>query len=160
MKTITKFKSWIMGMTIAAMVVLAPTAVLPQEAGEDAAYDADKVVEEIVVTGTRREGQSPTQTLSPVDVFSGAELANQATFDMTESLAKISPSINNQRFPIADGTAFIRPVTLRNLSPEQTLVPVHGTARHRTSSGSGRRQLCHQRQRRAVYRRSGSSRGQ
>ncbi len=66
-------------------------------------------------------------------MFGGADLANQATFDMTESLAKISPSINTQRFPIADGTAFIRPVTLRNLSPDQTLVLVNGTRRHRSA---------------------------
>ena len=133
MKPITKFESCLMGMAIAAIVALAPSTALSQDADGDAAHDVDKVVEEIVVTGTRREGQSPTQTLSPVDVFSGAELANQATFDMTESLAKISPSINTQRFPIADGTAFIRPVTLRNLSPDQTLVLVNGTRRHRSA---------------------------
>ncbi|MFT7141085.1 MAG: iron complex outermembrane receptor protein [Candidatus Azotimanducaceae bacterium] len=89
-------------------------------------------LEEVVVTGTRKEGLSPTETLSPVDVFSGRSLSNQATFDMTDGLAKLSPSINTQRFPIADGTAFIRPVTLRNLSPDHTLVLVNGTRRHRS----------------------------
>lgn len=89
-------------------------------------------IEEVVTTGTRREGQSPTETLSPIDVLSGAALADQATFDMTDGLTKVAPSINTQRFPIADGTAFIRPVTLRNLSPDQTLVLVDGTRRHRS----------------------------
>ena len=51
---------------------------------------------------------------------------------MTDGLTKIAPSINTQRFPIADGTAFIRPVSLRNLSPDQTLVLVNGTRRHRS----------------------------
>lgn len=95
---------------------------------EDAASD----IEEVVVTGTRKEGLSPTETLSPVDVFSGGSVANQATFDLTDGITKLSPSINTQRFPIADGTAFIRPVTLRNLSPDQTLVLVNGTRRHRS----------------------------
>tara|TARA_R110002072_G_scaffold13418_7_gene56195 strand:- start:26215 stop:28782 length:2568 start_codon:yes stop_codon:yes gene_type:complete len=95
------------------------------------AADASEI-EEVVVTGTRKEGLSPTETLSPVDVFSGASLANQATFDMTDGITKLSPSINTQRFPIADGTSFIRPVTLRNLSPDQTLVLVNGTRRHRS----------------------------
>ncbi|MGH8167174.1 MAG: TonB-dependent receptor plug domain-containing protein, partial [Woeseiaceae bacterium] len=94
--------------------------------------DGAEDIEEIVITGTRREGQSPTETLSPIDVLTGDALANQATFDMTDGLPKIAPSINTQRFPIADGTSFIRPVTLRNLSPDHTLVLVNGTRRHRS----------------------------
>lgn len=90
-------------------------------------------LEEVVVTGTRREGVSPTETLSPIDVIGGELVGNQAAFDLTDSLSKLSPSINTQRFPIADGTAFIRPVTLRNLAPDQTLVLVNGTRRHRSA---------------------------
>jgi len=91
-----------------------------------------EVMEEIVVTGTRKEGLSPTETLSPVDVLGGASIEDQATFDLTDGLARLSPAINTQRYPIADGTSFIRPVTLRNLSPDQTLVLVNGTRRHRS----------------------------
>ncbi len=95
--------------------------------------DGSDVLAEIVTTGTRRQGQSPTETLSPIDVLAGSALANQATFDMTDGLTKVVPSINTQRFPIADGTAFIRPVSLRNLSPDQTLVLVNGKRRHRSA---------------------------
>ncbi|GAA6169692.1 TonB-dependent receptor plug domain-containing protein [Sessilibacter corallicola] len=90
-------------------------------------------LEEVVVTGTRKEGLSPTETLSPIDVLGGGDLQNQASFDLTDSLSKISPSLNTQRFPIADGTAFVRPVTLRNLSPDHTLVLVNGARRHRSA---------------------------
>jgi iron complex outermembrane receptor protein len=90
-------------------------------------------LEEIVVTGTRKEGLSPTETLSPVDVFSGAAVSDQPAFDVTSSLTRISPSLNTQRFPIADGTALIRPVTLRNLSPDHTLVLMNGVRRHRSA---------------------------
>lgn len=92
----------------------------------------DELIEEVITTGTRKEGQSPAETMSPIDVLAGTSLSNQATFDMTDGLTKVAPSFNTQRFPIADGTAFIRPVTLRNLSPDQTLVLVNGTRRHRS----------------------------
>jgi len=103
--------------------------------GSPAAFSQDsedELIEEVVTTGTRKEGLSPTETMSPVDVLAGTSLSNQATFDMTDGLTKVSPAINTQRFPIADGTAFIRPVSLRNLSPDQTLVLVNGTRRHRS----------------------------
>jgi iron complex outermembrane receptor protein len=116
-------KHWLLTMAATATALGAPAAALSQETE----------FEEIVVTGTRKGGQSPTETLSPVDMLSGELLSEQATFDLTEGLAKISPSLNTQRFPIADGTAFIRPVTLRNLAPDQTLVLMNGTRRHRSA---------------------------
>lgn len=91
------------------------------------------VLEETVTIGTRKEGMSPDETLSPIDVLGGDALEEQAAFNLTDSLTKITPSLNTQRFPIADGTAFVRPVTLRNLSPDQTLVTVNGTRRHRSA---------------------------
>ena len=93
----------------------------------------DQLIEEVVTIGTRKEGLSPEETLSPIDVMDGGELGQQASFNLTDSLTKVSPSLNTQRFPIADGTAFVRPVTLRNLSPDHTLVTVNGTRRHRSA---------------------------
>jgi iron complex outermembrane recepter protein len=116
-------KHWLVIMAATATALGAPTAVLSQETE----------FEEIVVTGTRKGGQSPTETLSPVDLLGGELLSDQAAFDLTDALPKISPSLNTQRFPIADGTAFIRPVTLRNLSPDHTLVLMNGTRRHRSA---------------------------
>jgi len=113
-----------------AAFAIAPVALI---LGLTGIAQAQEEIEEVVVTGTRREGVSPTETLSPVDVISGKTIAEQASFDMTESLSKLTPSLNTQRFPIADGTAFVRPVTLRNLAPDQTLVLVNGTRRHRSA---------------------------
>lgn len=95
--------------------------------------DEGASAEQVIVTGTRKEGLSPLETLSPIDLIGGDDLVEQAAFDLTDSLGKISPSINTQRFPIADGTAFVRPVTLRNLSPDHTLVLVNGARRHRSA---------------------------
>ena len=49
------------------------------------------------------------------------------------SWPSIAPSFNTQRFPIADGTAFVRPANLRNLPPDQTLVLINGKRRHRSA---------------------------
>ena len=94
---------------------------------------AQSELSEVVVTGTRREGVSPTESLSPVDVIDGTAISEQAAFDLTDSLTKISPSLNTQRYPIADGTSFVRPVSLRNLSPDHTLVLTNGARRHRSA---------------------------
>jgi iron complex outermembrane recepter protein len=122
MRTRPDSKAQLLHLTVASSLLMAPLAAISQES-----------LEEIVVTGTRKGGQSPTETLSPVDLLGGELLSDQATYDLTDALPKISPSLNTQRFPIADGTALIRPVTLRNLSPDQTLVLMNGTRRHRSA---------------------------
>lgn len=125
MKAIRVSKSsLLLGATAGA--VLAPCVALSAEPPEGA-------LAEIVVTGTRRVGQSPTETLSPIDLIGGDLIGQQATYDLTDSLTRVSPSLNTQRFPIADGTAMIRPVSLRNLSPDHTLVLMNGTRRHRSA---------------------------
>ncbi|TAL72587.1 MAG: TonB-dependent receptor [Rhodanobacter sp.] len=90
-------------------------------------------LQEVVVTGTHRAGLSPTQSVSPIDTFSGSQIANQPSADLTQSLTAAVPSLTTQRFPIADGTSFVRPVSLRNLSPDQTLVLVNGVRFHRSA---------------------------
>ena len=108
-------------------------AVLCLAATPEPAAAQEGVIEEVVVTGTRRAGLSPTETLSPVDMISGDRVGRQGAFDLTESLTKLSPALNTQRYPIADGTSLVRPVTLRNLSPDHTLVLIDGTRRHRSA---------------------------
>ena len=112
-----------------AIIALIPAIGAPSATAQNPAAG----LEEVVVTGTRFKGMAPTETLSPIDVISSESLTRQATFSLTESLTQIAPSLNTQRFPIADGTAFVRPVTLRNLSPDHTLVLVDGTRRHRSA---------------------------
>lgn len=95
--------------------------------------ESEGMLEEVTVTGTRKAGVEPLQTLSPVSVIGGLELERQGLSDLTDTLTKVTPALNTQRFPIADGTAFVRPVTLRNLAPDQTLVLLNGTRRHRSA---------------------------
>lgn len=105
----------------------------PDDSEPDEAESTSAALDRVVVTGTRKEGLAPTETLSPIDLLDSEFLKNQANFDLTENFTRIAPSFNTQRFPIADGTAFVRPVTLRNLSPDHTLVLIDGTRRHRSA---------------------------
>ena len=118
-----------------ALAILAACAAAPTFA-QDKTPNPDKKVAQlgaVVVTGTHKAGLSPTESISPIDVYSGAQLQEQAASDLTDSITKIMPALNTQRFPIADGTAFVRPVSLRNLAPDQTLVLVNGVRRHRSA---------------------------
>ena len=90
-------------------------------------------LQSVVVTGTFQAGLSPIESKSPIDVFSGEQITQQSSPDLTTSLTNVVPSLSTQRFPIADGSAFIRPVSLRNLSPDQTLVLVNGVRFHRSA---------------------------
>jgi len=123
--------------TALAVALLAAITAQAQDATtEKSEANKEKKVTElnaIVVTGTKKAGLSPTDSISPIDVYSGAQIENQAAADLTDTLTKIMPALNTQRFPIADGTAFVRPVSLRNLSPDQTLILVDGVRRHRSA---------------------------
>ena len=87
----------------------------------------------IVVTGTRETGRTPFETLAPVDVLSEEAVDSVVSDDVADVLARQLPSFNVQRLPAADGLAFVRPATLRGLSPDQTLVLVNGKRYHRSA---------------------------
>lgn len=122
--------------TILAVALSMALSAHAQDQGSAEKSEVNKEVTElnsVIVTGTHKAGLSPTESISPIDVYSGAQVENQASGDITDSLTKIMPALNTQRFPIADGTAFVRPVSLRDLSPDQTLVLVDGVRRHRSA---------------------------
>ncbi|HEY0314940.1 MAG TPA: TonB-dependent receptor [Sphingomonas sp.] len=91
---------------------------------------ADSGNAEIVVTGTRVAGRSRLDTASPVDVLSGASLRQQGTTELASALATVAPSIDFPRAAAVDGTDAIRPITLRGLSPDETLVLINGVRAH------------------------------
>ncbi len=89
--------------------------------------------EMIIVTGTRDARRTQFDTLAPIDVLSGKAIDNSVSNDLSDTLAQLLPSFNVQRLPAADGQAFVRPATLRGLSPDQTLVLVNGKRYHRSA---------------------------
>jgi len=95
---------------------------------------SDTAIEEVVIIGSRSaKSRSAADSPVPVDVISGEEfsaLGNGA--DITDNLKALVPSYTATP-ATGDGSAFIRPTSLRGMSPDQTLVLVNGKRRHRSS---------------------------
>ncbi|MGI9249815.1 MAG: TonB-dependent receptor plug domain-containing protein [Pseudohongiellaceae bacterium] len=101
-----------------------------------AAFAAEQTVadlEEIVVTGTRSRGRSVYDSGAPIDLIGGEDIRNQGTANMTELLRTLVPSFNVNTQPIGDASTVVRPVNLRGLPPDHTLVLVNGKRRHRAA---------------------------
>lgn len=102
-------------------------------AAQQPAASASPELGEIVVTGTRREGVDISESMRPVDVIAADALTEQSATNLNDVLRTSVVSMNVQRFVAQDGSAFIRPFTLRGLPPDQTLVLVNGKRRHRSA---------------------------
>ncbi len=118
-------------------VALAVAAVLatPQVtfAADAAEQNAEKELDQIIVTGTRRTERTVLESNVPVDVVTQEDLLSTGTADLQNKLQSVVPSYNVRRIPTADGNIFVRPATLRNLSPDHTLVLVNGKRFHRSA---------------------------
>ncbi|WP_294235835.1 TonB-dependent receptor [uncultured Sphingomonas sp.] len=122
----------------AQTVAPSPTQAQPQAQPDDQAAQAPATAagagDEIIVTGTRAEGRTRLDSVSPVDVLSGASLQRQGTTELAAALATIAPSIDFPRPSANDATDAIRPATLRGLSPDQTLVLINGIRGHTSAN--------------------------
>ncbi|WP_429000386.1 TonB-dependent receptor plug domain-containing protein [Stenotrophomonas rhizophila] len=94
---------------------------------------APATLDTMIVTGTRGSNRTQFDTLAPVDVFSKQEIQAIESSDLNDVLAQLVPSFVVQRMPMNDGLVFVRPATLRGLSPDQTLVLVNGRRFHRSA---------------------------
>lgn len=92
----------------------------------------DGILEEIIVTGTRRLDRTVTDSSIPIDVFRGEKLRNMGTGDMDDILRTLIPSYVVRRFPINDEASLVRPATLRRMPPDYTLILLNGKRRHRS----------------------------
>ncbi len=90
-------------------------------------------LQSVIVTGTRGSNRTQFDTMAPVDVFTREDIAAVESSDLNDVLAQLVPSYVVQRLPMADGQVFVRPATLRGLSPDQTLVLVNGRRFHRSA---------------------------
>lgn len=111
--------------TASAVALLTAAPAFAQTAEQSA-----ETVSDIVVTGTRAPNRSRLDTLAPVDVVTAQNLQKTGTTEFATALAQAIPSLTFQRPSANDGTDSVRPITLRGLSPDQTLVLVNGTRRH------------------------------
>jgi len=90
----------------------------------------DDAIEDVVITGTRVADRSVLDTAVPVDVIGAESLQNLGVTEVAQALSIALPSLNFPRPGLNDGTDTVRPVTLRGLAPDQTLVLVNGKRRH------------------------------
>ncbi|ROS00255.1 iron complex outermembrane receptor protein [Sinobacterium caligoides] len=94
----------------------------------------EHMVEEVVVLGSRsKKPRTAMDSAVPIDVFSAEELSSAGnTADIIDDLKALVPSFT--AIPATgDGSAFIRPTSLRGQAPDQTLVLVNGKRRHRSA---------------------------
>jgi len=85
---------------------------------------------EIIVTGTRSAGRAAIESSAPVDVVTSAAIEDTGYPDLSRALNFLQPSVNFARAATTASAANTRPITLRGLSPDQTLVLVNGKRRH------------------------------
>ena len=112
-----------------AALLFAPAA-MAQAEDEAAAEDAT-IDEVVVVVGTRAAPRSATDSPVPVDAIPAEALTSQGSGDMTNLLRATVPSYHVSTNPSRDAAALLRPVNLRGLAPDHTLVLVNNKRRHR-----------------------------
>lgn len=94
--------------------------------------EPDRTYDTVIVTGSRA-GSSSTESMSPIAVLDTADLLSPVSDDFSDVLTEILPSFFVQRRPLSDGTVFVRPYSLRNLSADHTLILVNGKRQHRSA---------------------------
>ncbi len=97
------------------------------------AWAQEEEPEEISVVGTRSLDRSSADLAVPVDVLEGSEFIEQGDTRMDSMLSRVAPSVNVSQQPISDAGTLVRPVNMRGLPPDSTLVLVNGKRRHRSS---------------------------
>ena len=87
----------------------------------------------LVVVGSRAKPRSVTDSSVPVDVIRTEDFTSQGSPDLANQLRTVVPSFNVSIQPISDAATIVRPVNLRNLAPDHTLILVNGKRRHRAA---------------------------
>lgn len=86
----------------------------------------------VVVTGTRTDTKA-SQSLTPVDVITGAQLRATGQSNLRDALVQLSPSISRETYA-GDAAVLTDALTLHGLSPDHVLVLVNGKRRHTTAN--------------------------
>lgn len=89
-------------------------------------------LDDVVVTGTRSKPRTTISSPVPIDNFSALTIDKTGNGDLTENIRNIIPSYSATPLT-GDGSAFVRPTSLRGLPPDETLVMVNSKRRHRSA---------------------------
>jgi len=117
---------------VPVMLGAASQAALAQEPAQTPS--ADDNIEKIQIVGSRSlKERSVVDSPVPVDIISADDInAVGGTADMTDNLKALIPSYTATP-ATGDGSAFVRPTSLRGTSSDQTLILVDGKRRHRSA---------------------------
>jgi iron complex outermembrane receptor protein len=89
--------------------------------------------DEIVITGTRRNDRTVTNSASPVDVIGSQELTQQPTANLLDTVKNIVPSFYVGQNTISDASTFVRAPSLRGLPADEVLVQINGKRFNRSA---------------------------
>ena len=119
--------------TAATLAIFLSDPALAQDssAAEDTA--ASTTDDAIVVIGTRRTDRTVTDSASPVDVISAAELQSQPAANMLDQVKNVVPSFFVGQNSISDASTFVRAPSLRGLPADQVLVMLNGKRFNRSA---------------------------
>ncbi|MGI9201462.1 MAG: TonB-dependent receptor plug domain-containing protein [Woeseiaceae bacterium] len=112
-----------------AVALVLPSVVIAQQSSDD------EVIEEVITVGSRNAAKPRTASDSPVpiDVIDAENFnALGSTADLTDNLKAMVPSYTATP-ATGDGSAFVRPTSLRGTAPDQMLVLINGKRRHRSA---------------------------
>ena len=122
------------GLSALLSVSLASEVWAQEEAQEDEEMLEGIVeVEELVVTGSRAQSRTVTDSPVPIDVIGADEFAKQGGADLADLVRNVVPSYNVNTQPISDAGTVVRPPNMRGLAPDHALVLVNGKRRHRAA---------------------------
>ena len=126
-----KLKRGLLATIIAAF--FAPAVASAQESN-GTQESADENAQTVLIVGSRSQ---KTRTVAdspvPVDVLSADDLNSMGgTADLTDNLKALIPSYTATP-ATGDGSAFVRPTSLRGTATDQTLVLIDGKRRHRSA---------------------------
>jgi iron complex outermembrane receptor protein len=117
-------------LTLAVSIALGTA---PAYAEESSSKVKVKDVERIAVVGSRSAPRSVADSPVPIDIIGADDLEKLGSTDMLDQLVGAVPSFNVHANPISDAATLVRPVNLRGLSSDSTLVLLNGKRRHRAS---------------------------
>ncbi len=117
--------------TAASIALFSVNPAMAQDTGASSGdEDSGK---EIVVIGTRRTDRTLTDTPSPVDVISAAELSSQSASNMLDAVKNVVPSFYVGQNSISDASTFVRSPSLRGLPADNILVMLNGKRYNRSA---------------------------
>jgi iron complex outermembrane receptor protein len=117
--------------SLLAMMLASPAVAQTEGAAADNGDDAEAA---IVVTGVRGTPRTVQDSPVPIDHFGAAEIEKISSTDTVAVMQTLVPSLNVTRQPNSSTGTFVRPITLRGLPEDKTLLLLNGKRRHKSAS--------------------------